>query len=253
MERWTRIALKMLVADCPYRPVLCMSPFVPFTDYQIAKHLMVSLPTWRKVKAKLIEWGEIRADKDMGIIYEKWLGDTSDGRAKAVLKPESLPALSEKELMEDNGIRQRLMDTYNTITGGDYRHDEAFFIDAVRKRAAGGATEEDMDIALRTYLWANINGTPQVVSRMRPYAAFSARGFRRWRNMNRPMPVVRIVSTNEYIRGLPMEKRKLAYELVREYGKQLKILYEKMGWEHLWEVDYNKVSTCKLFVMGGIA
>jgi hypothetical protein len=245
--RWIRIALKLLISDCPYRPVLCISPGNPFTDRQVAKNLRVSLKAWRAVKTKLLEWGEIEILPEVGLRFTDWKGHKGTKYETMAIAQEVAPA-SEQELRLTEGVRGRLAETYNTICGTAHNPLELLFVKNVSARIAEGATEQDLDIGMRTYVWAYMNGTPSLITRMAPFGAFKSHSFWKWVKMNRPAARLRAFSTIEYVRTLSPRLRKIARGIASGYHSDMKLVLRKNGWDHLYDVDWDKVMTCKQYV-----
>jgi hypothetical protein len=250
IERWTRIALKLLVADCPYRPVLCSSPGNPFTDTQIARHLMVATSAWKATKKKLVMSGEIEVDPKVGVRYQDWAGGHPFRHAPR--KPVDLLPLSEKELAVHEELRVWLIERWNVILGHAYVADERLFIDHVERRISEGATRDDLDMGMRTFIWANANATPKINDLMRPYRAFRSHTFWKWVKMAMPAPVLRMQTTKEYMKGLPPHLRKRAREYASDYGSEIALLLRRNGWDSLYDADFTQVQTCKQYVMDRI-
>ena len=254
-ERWARVALKMFVCDSPYRPVVCISPGNPFTDGQIARNLMVSVAVWKSTKKKLIEWGEIEAIEGVGIRYPDYRG-LKNTRFEILEKraaPDAGAPATAEELKKNEDIRIRMMERYNMMLGSGYHPEELHFVKNIAARIEEGATEEDLDIGMRTYIWVVGSSAPGANNKMRPSDAFNSRGFWKYRKMNMPATAVRFQTTKEYIRSLPSAVKPYARKFCSDYFYEMKNVFRRNGWDFLYDADFTKVMTCKQYVMKRIA
>lgn len=250
-ERWARIALKLLVADSPYRPVLCISPGLPFTDSQIANQLMVSPALWKRLKRKMVDWGEIETDKSVGLKYAGWRGFSGSkvSEMMTVANPDELMPLDEETLKKHEDTRRWLIERYNLISGLNYGISDRQLIQCVEGRMAEGATPEDLDIGMRTYLWVYLNASPAAYKKAIPFRAFKAHSFWKWVKMNMPAPLIKLDSTSGYLSSLPWSLRKRGYSFCKDYIKEVGLMIRRNGWDNLYDVDFTKVKTCKQYVM----
>jgi len=252
-ERWVAVALRLLIADCPYRPVLCIAPGYPMTDAEVARQMRVPITLWRKTKRKLLKAGHIEWDPKVGIRHNNWEDSNSQDKRQLRFKHKerSLLPLSEKELREDKEDRTTIMNLWNEITGSVFDPDLPLFVKSYRDRVAEGATLQQILVVVRRCGWATQYAHPKTQYYMRPDRIIGAASFWKWVNKQGAEEATgRIQSTREYMSSLstPALKKK-AWALVSEYDKVNKLEKRRNGWDSLAETDFRKMMTCKEYLL----
>lgn len=252
-ERWAAIGLRLLIADCPYRPVLCIAPGYPMIDAEIARQISVPVTLWRRTKHKLLRAGKIEIDPKVGIRYADWR--SSNPRDNHLLRvasdSSSLLPLSEQELQEDRDNRTKVMDLFNLITGSVFDPDMPQFVRCFRDRVAEGATMQEILLVVRRACWAAMNADPAAQKYIQPRRVVAAESFWKWVKKDTAQEATgRMVSTLEYIKGLPPgEPKRRAMQLVSQYTQENKLIKRKNGWDTVVDTDFRKIMTCKEYVM----
>ena len=247
-ERWGWIALRMLVSESPFRPVLCVGPGIPFTDEQISNQLMIGEDSWKKLKRKLVDTGRIELDPRLGITVPHW--NRSPASRFYRQKPRAaLPMhYTEEELRQDRAERVELASIFMALTGRPAFADNYQFVQKFRERKAEGATKEDFEIAMRTYCNYASQFSIMVTRRLNPVFALAAGQFWKFRKANKPI-YGRTISTIEYIKGLPDGKREGARRVAVEYTKSIQLTMRRNGWASLADIDFSQIPTCKQYLM----
>lgn len=239
-EKWTWIALRLLVADCPFRPVLCLTPGVPLTDEQIAIQLRVPLALWRRTKKKLVDHKRILVDRK-GITVGEWTQPN-------MFRTWEMKMPTDEEIEADQQGRIKLCAIWTEIVGltPDPNHKSTVRSYAARKHE--GATERDFETAARTYLGIVSQGTLSQCRLMKMSMMLSKYTFWRLVKINRPAHG-RMTTTLEYYNSLKKNKmRGFARDVVGDYSHMLKTYMMKAGIRSMIEADWSSIMTCQEYL-----
>jgi hypothetical protein len=229
----------MLVADCPYRPLICLAPGIPFTDQQLAGQLAIPIGLWKKTKKKLLLLGKLQQTK-VGLALPEWRERPKKNR---VVEWDGA-APTKEQMAEGLEERRAICDVWNKLTGYFPDPNNLRFVAMYLARKDEGATFTQMETAVRTFYRIYSQGTPNQVYVMTIVFPFQRRTF--WKLVNIDWPAYeRMHTTSELIRDLPTpELKQLARDCVKQYSKEIRAYIKKTGGAGVIDVPWKKTVTC---------
>jgi|MudIll2142460700_1097286.scaffolds.fasta_scaffold00097_5 hypothetical protein len=239
-EKWTWVALRLLVADCPFRPVLCLTPGVPLTDEQIAKQLAVPLALWKGTKKKLVEKGKIVVSKS-GIAVGQWYSPCNRREWEAAVP-------TDEEISKNQEERIQLCKVWGEITGHVPDPNNKVFMRNYNGRKHEGATLLQMETAVRTYLGIVTQGSLYQCRVMSISKALTPLTFWKLVKTNRPIWGA-TQSTLDYYNSLETDTlRGMARDIIKDYRKTILEYMRKEGLRNVFDIDFNKTKTCNKYL-----
>lgn len=239
-EKWTWVALRLLAADCPFRPILCLMPGVPLTDEQIAIQLRVPLALWRRTKKKLSDHKRILVDK-RGIV----IGEVNQPN---MFRKWEIKMPTDEEIKQDEQGRIKLCKIWEEMVGLLPDHNNRFVVRNYAARKKEGATEHDFEVAARTYLGIVSKGTISQCRTMKISMMLSKGTFWKMVKINRPAHG-RTTTTLDYYNSLKKNKsRGLANDIVKDWSESIRKYMTLNGIRSLIDIDWTKIMTCQEYL-----
>lgn len=247
-EKWVWVSFRLLVADCPWRPTLCIQRGLPFTDKQIAQQLEVNIKLWMKVKQKLIDTKRIEVVPESGIYVPYYHMEMT------MMRPENKALHGyPKEETYDEYIKytKRVSDLVYELTGRLINVAGPKILNQVKKRVDEGATEELIERAVRSYCWILLRGIPDKGFHGRIWNLFRQKIF--WHLAKNGIPLEkRVESTIEYINSLSTRDKLLAKYYAKEYVGYIQKIIVDNNYFNIYFVDFEIFPTCKEYIISAM-
>lgn len=240
-ENWCWVALRALCAMSDMQPVICVSPFLGYTDTQLADLFKVDIGTWRRVKKTLEVAGKIEVDIQNVIRIMSWkrFGSRYIMSQSSVDKEIRLWSAEddEKERQKKKAkaeMFKRVIAYLNEVAKKKFPVGSVSAFQPFSARYDEGATEEQFRhvIEVKCAQWI---GNPEREMYVRPQTLFGAEKF--WGYANEPATKkVRLIGASGSLSILPEEREKYEPEAKAEYQERLKDAMKRYGWKTTEEI-----------------
>jgi len=238
-EHWCWFGLRCLCASTEMQPVVCVTPYVGYTDRQFAEFFKVDTRVWEVVKKKLEIAKKIEVDGQNVIRIVNW--ERYAGRYFQAKKNRDLEMRlwteaddqREKEKKREKAeIFKRVIIYLNETSHKHFRTGSPDAFHHVSARIEEGATEKDFRhvIDVKCGQWI---GT-EMEKFIRPQTLFNSEKF--WGYANEPDPRPQRPPIGAASTILPDERKKYEAQAKAEYEERLKRAMETYGWKTVEEI-----------------
>jgi len=240
-EHWCWIALRALCAMTEFQPVVCQSPYVGYTDQQLAQAFKVHISVWQTVKAKLEVAHKIEVDSQNVIKINNWErfgGRYFQSRTNRDTELKVWTA-EDEERKRKAGIEKaegykRVIIYLNKVSGKNFKVGSRASFRHYSARVDEGATEEQFRhvIDVKCAQWL---GREDMEMYIRPETLFKSEKF--WGYANEPaIKRKRPIGGSGSLSILPEEVVKYEDEAKKEYEERLRAAMARYGWKSHEEI-----------------
>jgi uncharacterized phage protein (TIGR02220 family) len=235
-QHWCWVALRALCSMTEFQPVICQTPYVGYTDTQLAQAFNVPVDVWRQAKQKLELAKKIEVDGQNVIRIMAW--DRFGGRYFQQRKSNDTElkiwTAEDEERKKKTSLAKaeaykRIIEYLNTTTGKKFRIGTVASFKHFSARFDEGATEEQFRhvIDVKCAQWL---GREDMEMYIRPETLFNSEKF--WGYANEPaVKRRRPIGGTGSLSIMPEEQVKYEAEAKREYNERLKAAMARYGWK----------------------
>jgi len=240
-EHWCWYALRCLCASTDMQPVICVTPYVGYTDQQFAELFKVDIRVWEVVKRKLDLAGRIEVDSQNVIritAWERYAGRYFQQKKNRDMElrlwseeDEQRERLKKKEKAE---IFKRVILYLNQVAHKNFKAGSPSAFKFFSARFDEGATEENFRhvIEVKCAQWL---GRQDMEMYIRPQTLFNSDKF--WGYVNEPaIRRARPIGGLGSVSILPEERTKYEPEAKVEYEARLRKAMNEYGWKSTEEI-----------------